>query len=297
MYRDIEPGMSGVDVDELQQSLAALGDYWGPITGVLDASTKAAVARLYSVAGYSPPTTDGGDGKDAAAIETDRNTLNNAASTLNSDKTHKASAATIATDEQAVTTAQQALDMEIAQTGTTVPRDEIVFVPRLPATVTQVGTGIGYAPGSPLFTLSPAALALTTEVPTGQAGFLHVGSSAEVGLPSGQVTGTVTAISGTSAAGETTVSISTPKSLPISLQGADVKVTFVAASTSGNVLAVPQGAIQSDPNGNLSVIVEAANNSLTRVPVTVGVTGTDLVQVTPNQPGDLSAGDKVVIGG
>lgn len=329
-YRDIEPGMSGVDVAQLQRSLAAMGEYSGPINGVFDGGTKAAVDRMYRAAGYAPPSTDGGDGTDEAAIQADRDTLNNAISTLTDSKARKRLAqkelssaleawkeankrdsatagpkptyqgpsdAELSSDGRAVAAARRALDLDIAHRGTMVPRNEVVFVPHLPATVTQIATGIGYAPQVPLFTVSAAALVLDTLIPTSQAGFVKVGSQAEVDLPSGQVSGLVISVRGAPTPGQTQVSISTPDPLPISLEGADVKVTFVAASTTGDVLAVPEGAVNSDANGDLSVIVQAVDQSLTRVPVTVGVTGSDVVEVKPKVIGALSVGDVVVVGG
>lgn len=329
-YRDIKPGMGGVDVDQLQRALITLGDYSGPVTGVLDGRTKAAVDRLYGAAGYTPATTDNGDGTDHAVIQADRAALSDATSALNEARAQRKSAtvtlarelkawkkaqrkdpasagerptyqgpsgADIAHAESALTAAQQTLDLDMAHRGTVVPRNEVVFVPRLPATVTRIAKGIGYAPGSPLFTLSPKALALTAEVASSQAGFLSVGSRADVDLPGGRVNGKVTSIRSSPTPGQRLIRISTPRPLPMALDGTDVKVTFVAASTVGKVLAVPQGAISSDPQGDLSVIVQAADRSLTRIPVTVGVTGSDVVEVRPSTPGALHAGDAVVVGG
>jgi multidrug efflux pump subunit AcrA (membrane-fusion protein) len=61
-WRDFTSGMSaGIDVDQLQQSLAGLGLYEGPIDGILSPATKEAIQRMYSSAGYQAPSTIGDD--------------------------------------------------------------------------------------------------------------------------------------------------------------------------------------------------------------------------------------------
>ncbi len=331
MYRDIKPLMRGPDVEQLQRSLTALKHYSGAVTGVLDDATKAAVARLYRQLDYPAPVTDGGDGSDQGAVQSARDSYEDASAALaelkgqrtrsnaalaaqlkswekarKSDTPDDAGAkpvyegpseAEIAQAERAANRANEALGLEVARRGTMVPRNEIVFVPRLPASVTQIGTKTGYAPASSLFTLSPTAVQLSADVPEAQAGLLREGDHVEVDLPDGSVTGVIASIGSTTTPGQVVIEISTPKPLPFSLAGADVKVTFVAAATPGTVLAVPQGAINSDASGGLSVIVQAADKSLTRIPVEVGVAGESLVEVTPKTSDALRAGDKVVIGG
>ncbi|MEO7197571.1 MAG: peptidoglycan-binding domain-containing protein [Solirubrobacterales bacterium] len=53
-YRDLGPGMSGEDVRQLEAALARIGFSPGPADGTFDASTAAAVTRMYSRAGYEP---------------------------------------------------------------------------------------------------------------------------------------------------------------------------------------------------------------------------------------------------
>jgi len=52
--RDLGPGLQGEDVRQLEQALARLGFGPGPVDGVYDAGTEAAVARWYEGAGYAP---------------------------------------------------------------------------------------------------------------------------------------------------------------------------------------------------------------------------------------------------
>ena len=53
-YRDLGPGSSGVDVQQLEAMLAQKGFDPGPADGAFDAATSAAVAKWYRSAGYSP---------------------------------------------------------------------------------------------------------------------------------------------------------------------------------------------------------------------------------------------------
>ena len=53
-YRDLGPGASGVDVQQLETMLAQKGFDPGPVDGAFDAATSAAVARWYRSAGYAP---------------------------------------------------------------------------------------------------------------------------------------------------------------------------------------------------------------------------------------------------
>lgn len=54
VYRDMSPGISGGDVRQLEESLARLGFDPGPVDGVYDHRTSAAVERLYRKAGWDP---------------------------------------------------------------------------------------------------------------------------------------------------------------------------------------------------------------------------------------------------
>lgn len=329
-YRDMKPGMTGTDIAELQRSLTELADYTGAITGTFDTATKSAVSLLYEKLGYPVPTTDGGDGSDQAAIQAanavsdaadlalkqvkQQRAAANATFELQLEKWHRArgidpgaagsrpvyagpSESDIATAEHTAAQAQRAMTSVSLIRGAMVPRTEAVFVPRLPASVTQIGRQVGYPPGSPLFTLTPSAMVLSAQVAGTDAGLLRKGDPAEIDLPSGTVTGRIASSNARTAEGEVSFTISTPEPLAFSLAGADVKVTFTAAATPQKVLAVPQGAVSSDATGKLSVIVQRPDLSLIRVPVAVGVAATDLIEVTPKTPGSLTAGERVVIGG
>jgi hypothetical protein len=53
-HRDMSPGTSGGDIHQLEEALARLGFDPGPVDGVYDQKTAAAVERLYRKAGWDP---------------------------------------------------------------------------------------------------------------------------------------------------------------------------------------------------------------------------------------------------
>ena len=59
-FRDLVPGLSGDDVRQLEKGLARLGFHPGPVDGIYDGQTSAAVAKWYISAGWEPfgPTLD-----------------------------------------------------------------------------------------------------------------------------------------------------------------------------------------------------------------------------------------------
>jgi len=84
VYRTLKPGMRGVDVSQLQAALARLG-FAPDVDGVFGEATKTAVATFYNAAGYDPkPVSD-------------------------------TAAAAIAAAEQAITDAQNAVDVAEAE--------------------------------------------------------------------------------------------------------------------------------------------------------------------------------------
>ncbi len=54
IYRDLAPGTYGEDVRQLETALARLGFDPGPVDGLYDGATGAAVARWYTAAGWNP---------------------------------------------------------------------------------------------------------------------------------------------------------------------------------------------------------------------------------------------------
>lgn len=53
-FRDLGPGLSGEDVMQFEEALARIGIDPGPVDGVYDSATEAAVTRWYRAAGFEP---------------------------------------------------------------------------------------------------------------------------------------------------------------------------------------------------------------------------------------------------
>src|SRR5205823_3527791 len=68
-----------------------------------------------------------------------------------------------------------------------------------------------------------------------------------------------------------------------------------AARSRGPVLAVPEAAVFAGADGR-TYVSKVSGGQTVRVPVRVGMSGSGLLQVTPEQPGTLAAGDQVVTG-
>lgn len=61
VFRSLTPGLDGPDVLQLEEALNRLELDPGPVDGVYDAQTEAAVDQLYTEAGYRPPAIDVSD--------------------------------------------------------------------------------------------------------------------------------------------------------------------------------------------------------------------------------------------
>ena len=80
-----------------------------------------------------------------------------------------------------------------------------------------------------------------------------------------------------------------------SLQGADVRVTVPLQSTSGKALLVPLAALSTDARGVVRVERVAKDGSTRTLTVRVGLSAGGYAEVR-SRSGDLSAGDRVVVG-
>lgn len=72
-FRDVGPGLSGADVRQLEEALARLGFDPGPVDGVYDGQTEAAVSVLYKGAGFAPFTASAEQLAVVRAREADQN--------------------------------------------------------------------------------------------------------------------------------------------------------------------------------------------------------------------------------
>jgi hypothetical protein len=92
------------------------------------------------------------------------------------------------------------------------------------------------------------------------------------------------------------VTVIPKKPLASNWNGADLRVTIIAAQTSDEVLVVPLAAVSASADGTTTVTVQDANGRQRRVTVRPGVSGDGYVAVTPTGNVPLAAGDRVVVG-
>jgi peptidoglycan hydrolase-like protein with peptidoglycan-binding domain len=104
MYRELGPGDSGDDVRQLEEALARLGFDPGPVDGVYDGLSGAAVDRWYAAAGYTAQ----------GPSEVERNELRSAESAVDQARTALASARRQLTDGTKAPTEVELFDAENA---------------------------------------------------------------------------------------------------------------------------------------------------------------------------------------
>jgi hypothetical protein len=205
-----------------------------------------------------------------------------------------------------------------AANGPELPASELVFLPRYPARVENVAAQVGDHVSASLMQLTAGGLTLTGRLAPADAPLVKAGMRVTVLDESTGVstTGRVGAIGALidptqSQAGQGPTAAAPPGGdtsspyLPLTvlpdrawnpaLTGHDVRLTVVAASTSGPVLAVPAAAVQSDLAGRTTVTVITPGAGRRVVRVTAGVTADNLVEITAVS-GTLSAGDQVLVG-
>ncbi|GAA1371763.1 peptidoglycan-binding protein [Streptomyces beijiangensis] len=267
-YRDLMPGMSGEDVTQLQRALSRIGyASSGDTVGVFGPGTEHAVTRYYRAIGYAPATSE-------------------------------VSQKPQTTDDAAQRTAKQ---------GSGVPMSEVTFVRSSLARVDTVGAKVGGDANGTLLSVTSGTLMIDGSVASYEKDLIRAGQSVQVlsEVTGKQATGTVISVakSPTKAhegdseqSGETyAVRIKPSKALSADFNGADVRLTIVAASSQDKVLAVPTSAISAGADG-LTTVTVRADNQERRVAVRVGMTGDGYVQITPEGSDHIAQGDQVVVG-
>jgi membrane fusion protein, multidrug efflux system len=258
MYRDLTVGDSGADVLQLQQGLEALGFAISDPAGVFEAGTERAVRELFQRDGYSPPS-----GVTAAS------------STIPASSGGASGGKTAAGDPPLV-----------------LPQSEIVFVPTLPQVVESDPLVVGQPLPSTQILLSSGRLRAVLPLTTGQQAVVTRGNSVTISIlpadggPAIQIKSQVRTV-GSSAA------ISLPASAPVSA-GQRFAASIVIANSGGPVLAVPESALFTLPDGSTAVTVVRAGHRWT---VRVSA-GNPIGGYIPIEPADnsVTAGTEVLVG-
>jgi hypothetical protein len=309
--RDLRPGDTGGDVNQLQNALAKLSLYSGEDQpGTFGAATKEAVRKLYTRAGYAVPTTGGGDGstdrqalQDAgAAVAAAQRVVSDAQALVDADPTSTTATAALQNAQDALTQATALQASVAARTGPMMPAAEVTYLPTVPARTLAVTGKVGDAVTTPPVTLAYGAVAVTAAVTPELAS--PVASGQKVVIQSettpAQTQGIVASVGKPTtdkASGLTTVVVTvTPaKALDDSWSGQRVRLDVEAGRTPQAVLAVPVGALFTAPDGRVEVSRMDDEGDAHPVPVRLGLIGNGFAAVEPGA-GNLGEGDHVLIG-
>jgi peptidoglycan hydrolase-like protein with peptidoglycan-binding domain len=288
-YRDLTAGKRGEDVAQLQAALRDSGHPTGSDpSGVFGPGTELAVTSFYRAIGYEAPATEAPVSPPAAVRPS-------AAASPQSPQSPAPSAA-----------APQAAPPP--RTVPVLPMSEVVFVKSFPAYVEEVRAKVGdEAGGGSLLSLSSGGLTVEASVTGQEKDMIRAGQTGRIYSDSEgrEFTGKVRSVSrerttakdGGEESGEQkyTVEVTPSRPLPTKLNGENVQLTVVAASSRTKVLAVPSSAVSTGADGMTSV-TERTGEKERRIPVTVGVSGDGYVEIRPREGARLEAGAQVVVG-
>lgn len=280
-FRNMVEGDSGPDIAELQEALEQLGFPVGSdVAGTFGPGTADAVRAFYAAIGYSVPLIPG----EGASGPTGPKASNTGTSGTGTGT---------GTGSQATRSPPATVE---------VPMSEVMFVPSLPAPLTEAPVEVGQAVSAPLLGIAVGGLSLTAQFNASQRNLLHTGLSVRVlsSITGATATGSVSSI-GATTADTTNASAYVPVDISTahgpwapSWNGQNVQVTAVVPLTPTAVLTVPESAIRTTANGT-EVIVRTKSGSEHPVAVTTGISAGGNVEVT-NKANSLRAGDRVVVG-
>ncbi|MFJ3445229.1 hypothetical protein ACIPM2_29080 [Streptomyces sp. NPDC086081] len=290
-YRDLAPGKRGGDVAQLQAALRTSGHPTGSdLAGVFGAGTERAVASFYRSIGYEAPTT--------------QVPVSPPAETGSGEAASSKASAPPAPPASEATKPEAATSRAVA----TLPMSEVVFLKSFPAYVDEVRAHVGDdAEGGSMLSLSSGALTVEASVTPQEKGMIRAGQTVRIYSDTAgrEFTGKVRSVSRERATGKDgeeesgeqkyTVEVTPTRPLPVQLNGENVQLTVVAASSRGKVLAVPTSAVSTGADGMTSV-TERTGRKERRIPVAVGVSGDGYVEIAPRHGGRLQAGAQVVVG-
>ncbi|QOR70098.1 peptidoglycan-binding protein [Ruania alkalisoli] len=269
-YRDLGPGMTGDDVEQLQVALEACG-YPLVTDGVFGAQTASAVRELYESAGYDPPTRPAtpentGPGDDPEAADNS------------------------AEEPDAGDSAPQAPQREVY-----VPFNEIAYLDSS-GVVSQVAGVNSVVGADPVLTVDHGALTFRAEL-TGAARVaittdatmrIDIGSGVEVAVPDLPTAPT------TNGAGEPVFPLVVPLAddTDATLAGTTASYTITVSDGVTYETVVPITALYDSAAGETFVRLRDPDGGSTPVPVTVTASAGGLAAID----GDIASGDSVQVG-
>ncbi len=200
--------------------------------------------------------------------------------------------------------ANQALTALDAQIGTSIPTNELFFLPALPRVVQRVNVETGDTPQGSAMTVTGAGVVIRSSVSAADRPLIAEGVEGvmdDTGLgisvpvrvafvadaPGGENVGS----------GRYGVRLEPLEDLPEEAINQNLRVTVPFQSTDGAVLAVPVAALSAGADGSSRVQVERPDGTVDTVVVETGLLARSLglVEIRPLD-GDLAAGDRVIVG-
>ncbi|MFD4372612.1 peptidoglycan-binding protein [Streptomyces sp. NPDC058486] len=218
VYRDLKPGATGEDVEQLQEALAQRGHGTGPDPkGTFGAGTKTALTAFYASIGYDPlpALADGGASVTSAeeAVTGAERALEDAVATRDAAReaareateappvpedgggtapgkgnpSGSGGAEGSAAAERSVQRAREdlakavtALSKARAVTGPMLPAGEVVFLEGFPARVDTLGARTGSPVSGPVMTVSAGALVVRAQLQEHQKGLVRARQKVEI---------------------------------------------------------------------------------------------------------------------
>lgn len=191
-----------------------------------------------------------------------------------------------------------------SQIGTSIPTNELIFLPQLPRVVQQVFVETGDIPQGSAMSVTGSGVVIRSSIsgadrPLISEGVEGIMEDSNLGIsvpvrvafvadtPGGQNVGE----------GRFGVRLEPVGDLPEDAINQNLRVTVPFQSTDGTVLAVPVAALSAGADGSSRVQVERADGSVDVVVVRTGLLARalGLVEISPID-GELAAGDRVVVG-
>lgn len=191
-----------------------------------------------------------------------------------------------------------------AQIGTSIPTNELVFLPQLPRVVQQVFVETGDIPQGSAMTVTGSGVVIRSSISAADRPLITEGveglmDDANLGINVAVRVAFVADAPGGQNVGEGRfgVRLEPIGDLPEDAINQNLRVTVPFQSTEGAVLAVPVAALSAGADGSSRVQVERADGSVEVVVVRTGLLARalGLVEVAPID-GELAAGDRVVVG-
>ena len=250
-YRDLGPGMSGQDVEQLEKALVRIGLDPGQVDTSYDAETEGAIEALYRRHGFHPVVAN--DAQLAAAR----------------------------------TLEAELVDGSSPSSGVQLPADEVLFVPTTPLRVSALPAGVGESPSGPLVTVTSSDVVIDGFVPVEQAGLIQKGAEVLIDEPdlgvsaSGRVS-LVAERPGTHGADGFHVyfRVAVEGDAPAGVIGSSLRLTIPVDSTGSAELTVPLSAVSLGPDGG-SRVQRSSGEGFEVVPVRTGLSADGYVSVTP----------------